>query len=249
MASHGGKRSKVNPDYVKWGLIVGAAVVIAVFATLIYKRYRPSVNVEAYPVRGIDVSRHNGHIEWDKVAGAGVKFVYIKASEGATVSNPLFEEQYDGARSAGLVVGCYHFFRKNRDGAAQAENFLNTVGTRTFDMPMVIDIEDNDNAGGVPDSVVILQLKAMAASLEQHGAKVMFYTNIDGYKAFVKGRLDDYDLWLGTFRDPDSVRHLGHRIQQYSHWGTVDGIQGDVDLNIFIGSNSDWERWLDDLKL
>ena len=246
-ATKSGKKQS-RPDYIKWALICGTVVAIAVVAYFAYRHFRPNVNVDRYTVRGIDVSHHNGTIDWNQVAASDIRFVYIKASEGSTFQNPLFNDQYAGARGAGLKVGFYHFFRKNRDGLSQARHFLGTVGQRQPDLPLAIDIEDSHNDNQVPDSVVVAELKAMVSTLEQQGFKVMIYTNGDGYKAYYTGQLELQDLWLSSFKEPTAIAHLGHRIQQYSHWGTVDGVNTDVDMNIFMGSEREWEQWLEQQK-
>lgn len=245
MPSSKGGVQPAKPDYIKWLLLAGLVAVVAAFAYYAYNRYHPKVNVDRYPVRGIDVSRHNGHIDWQRVADSGVRFVYVKATEGGTYRNPLLNEQYNGARQVGLKVGCYHFFRKSGGGAQQAAHFLRTIGRRHLDLPLVIDVEDADNDKGVDNATVVKQLKIMIDSLEQHGHKVMIYTNGNGYKAFYQGHYEAYDLWLSSFKAPESIARLGHRLQQYSHWGTVDGVDGDVDMNVFLGTEREWKRWLE----
>ncbi|MBQ7690848.1 MAG: hypothetical protein IJT30_06650 [Muribaculaceae bacterium] len=248
MALSHGKISRDRPDYIKWALPCGALIAIALFAFFTYRHFRPDVNVDRFEVRGIDVSRHNGNIDWHKVADSGIRFVFIKATEGASFRNPILNDQCLGAREAGLKVGFYHFFRKNRDGVAQARHFLATVEALHPDLPLAIDIENSHNDNDVDDTTVVAQLMAMVAVLEQQGFSVMIYTNGDGYNAYYHGHLDQNELWLSSFREPDSIAHLGHRIQQYSHWGTVDGVSTDVDLNVFMGSERDWEKWLKQQK-
>ncbi len=237
-------KSQSRPDYIKWALLAGTAVIIAVLAVLLYRHYRPNVNVDRYPVRGIDVSKHNGSIDWQRVADSGIRFVYIKATEGISYRNPLLNDQYSGARKAGLKVGCYHFFRMNRGGVEQAQHFIRTVGNRHLDLPLVIDVEESDNDNSVDRTTILQNLKLMARELQHRGFKVMFYTNGNGYKTYYQGHLDDYELWLSAFRAPESIAYLGHTMQQYSHWGSVDGVDSDVDLNIFIGSEDQWLQWL-----
>lgn len=84
----------------------------------------PSRFPSRFPVHGIDVSRHNGAIDWPRVADAGVAFAWIKASEGGDVRDPRFTENVTGASAAGLRVGAYHFFTFCRPAADQARQFL-----------------------------------------------------------------------------------------------------------------------------
>lgn len=242
--------SSPRPDYIKWALVAGAAIIV-VLVGFLARRYwwHPTVNVDKYPIKGIDVSGHNSITDWNAVAQSGITFVYIKASEGASYTNPHFHHQYTGARKAGLMVGCYHFFRKNRDGVAQASHFIASVARLQLDLPLVVDVEDWNGDRGIDEATTRRRLTDMVSTLERHGFKVMIYTNGDGHKAYYLPALDGHDLWLSSFNEPEKMQHVGHRIQQYSHWGTIDGVEGDVDLNVFMGSKQEWNQWLDSLQL
>lgn len=251
MAARSRHKVKRNSDFIKPLLIAGCLLIAAgvgcilytngFFSQLMYDNVRLG---ERFPIRGIDVSNHNSSIDFDKVAAAGYSFVYIKASEGATFKDPSFKRNSKKASECGLKVGAYHFFRKNRDGDSQARNFMQAIKGADLDMPLVIDIEDWGNVGYVETSTVRQRLRSMAKMLRMSGYKVMIYTNGDGYKNYYEPCFKGEDLWLCTFNDPDSVAHRGHIIQQYSHWGRVDGIKGEVDLNVFMGSAQEWESWL-----
>ena len=148
---------------------------------------------------------------------------------------------YDSAKDNGLAVGAYHFFRFDVDGTLQARNFVETIGDRDFDLPLVIDVEEHGNPYVFLRSKVVRQLRDMVDELTALEYRVMIYTNKDGYYKFIKDNFDDYPLWLCSLnRRPD----LDWTIWQYSHWGKVDGIQGDVDLNRFYGNLEQWKNWL-----
>ena len=200
-----------------------------------------------YPIVGIDVSSHNGDIDFDKVKADGYSFVIIKASEGLEHHDSRFATNYDNARKSGLKVGAYHFFRKDTDGLNQAKNFLETIGWRKLDLPLVVDVEDWSNAKNVEDERTQKNLDAMLDNLRSRGHKVMVYTNGDGYKKYIKDGQININLWLCAFKQPDKLKHIPHQLQQYSHWGRVKGIWGDVDLNVFNGSQEQWDKWLQDL--
>ena len=90
-----------------------------------FSRYEP--DPARFPVHGVDVSHHQGPIDWRAVAGDGVAFAYVKASQGSRNQDPLFAANWQGARAAGLAVGAYHYFTFCRSGSAQAANFLAAV--------------------------------------------------------------------------------------------------------------------------
>ena len=85
----------------------------------------------------------------------------------------------------------------------------------------------------------------MVKVLKQEGYKVMIYTNGDGYRKYYKPNFEGEYLWLCKLSDPDSVSTAGHQFQQFSHRGRVSGVSGDVDMNVFMGSEREWDKWLD----
>ena len=248
-----GKRPvPTRPDYIKWLLLLGAAaLVVLIGAYVVWHFILPhSVNVDRYryPVAGIDVSKHNGDIDFEQVSDDDYQFVFIKASEGKTYKDDAFERNYEQAREAGLKVGAYHFFRKNRTAREQADNLLAAIRGKHLDLPLVIDLEDDwGNGATVSRQTAIDRLMEMIDILAGKGYRVMIYTNLDGYEKYYKDLLGDHDLWLCSFTSPDLLPHLPHVIQQFSHEGTVSGIDGNVDLNVWRGSEKEWQRYLDSI--
>lgn len=247
------RNAPTSPDYIKWLLLIGAAVLAVLGSLYIVWHYilPHSVTVDRYryPVAGIDVSKHNGDIDFDKVAADDYQFVIIKASEGKTYKDEAFGRNYENALDAGLAVGAYHFFRKNRTGREQAENLLAVIQGKKLDLPVVIDLEDDwGNGVTVSRDTAVQRVLEMISILRDKGYDVMIYTNLDGYKKYYKGLLGDCDLWLCSFTSPDLLSDLPHCIQQFSHEGTVAGVKGDVDLNVWRGSKKEWNHYLDQVK-
>lgn len=200
----------------------------------------PFVDPERYPIRGIDVSRHNGDIDFEEVASEGVKFAFIKASEGESLRDPNFAVNYDKAGRAGLKTGAYHFFRFDIDGVPQGRNFLKALGNRTPDLDLVIDVEESGNPD-VDMDIVKDRLRAMTEFMNLNGYRVMFYTNRDSYE-IVRDAVPGATLWICSFnRIPIDAEWT---FWQYHHHGRVAGVKGDVDMNTFVGSESDWEKYL-----
>ena len=249
-----GKRQvPTRPDYIKWLLLLGVAALVVLFGLYVGRRYilPHSVNVDRYryPIAGIDVSKHNGEIDFDQVSDDNYQFVFIKASEGKTYQDDAFERNYAGARDAGLKVGAYHFFRKNRSGKEQADNFLNVIKGKPMDLPLVIDLEDDwGNGVNIDRKLALERVLDMINILSDKGYPVMIYTNLDGYGKYYKDMLGDHDLWLCSFTSPDLLPEMPHCIQQFSHEGNVSGVKGDVDLNVFRGTKKEWNRYLDDVQ-
>ncbi len=190
-----------------------------------------------YPLRGIDISRHNGNVDFAQLQqpGADVGFVYIKCTEGTDYVDPGFIENVRRASRAGIPAGVYHFFRYDTDGELQALNLLNAMRGRDFALPPAIDVEDWGNPDGHTTALIVERLRMLVDCLVAEGYQPLIYTNIDGYHRLIRGNFDNLPLWISSFSwppldtDPDN-RHWA--IWQYSHRGNVWGIDGPVDLNV-----------------
>ena len=221
--------------------IVLALVLAGIWAWRNFLDSPPYVDLERYPIRGIDVSRHNGMMNLDAAAKDGIDFIFIKASEGESLRDPNFRLNYEKARHAGLAIGAYHFFRFDVGGVAQARNFLAAVGDRPLDLGPATDVEEHGNKPTDPE-LVKDRLRAMAEFLYLSGHRVIFYTNRDGYYDLLRDAMPGAPLWICSFnRIPIQAEWT---FWQYSHRGRVAGIRGDVDLNAFVGSRADWKRLL-----
>ena len=104
------------------------------------------VDRSRYPVKGIDVSAHNGAVNYARVAADTVSFVLAKASEGVSFRDKKFVMNVESARRQGLRTGAYHFFRFDTPGFRQAQNFLRAVDGVVLDFPLIIDVEEWGNA-------------------------------------------------------------------------------------------------------
>lgn len=224
---------------------------VAIFAILVFacwwawlefRTSPPYVDFNRYPIKGIDISRHNGMMNFEAIAEDDVRFVFIKASEGATHRDENFNLNYSKAVRAGLAVGAYHYFRFDVDGIAQAVNFCKVIGESKLAVGAVIDVEDYGNATGVETEVIVDELSSMADYLSMKGHRVIIYTNKDGYYDYIYGRLGLYPLWICSFSEvPISAEWT---FWQYNHRGRVKGIKGDVDLNVFSGSEKEWVEFI-----
>ena len=226
-------------------LFLGVVCLLVFSAVWAYRQYittPPYVDPEKYPVRGIDISRHNGEIDFRKVKDSGMEFVFIKASEGTTYRDSLYARNTAEAHRAGLKTGAYHFFRFDCDGVEQALNFLHSVGQAPHDLGLVIDVEDTGNPKGISPQDVKQRLSSMVEYMNLLGFRVMIYTNLDGYYDYIEDILPGYPLWICRFKEnPISAEWT---FWQYDHHGEVPGIKGEVDLNAFCGDRSGWESFL-----
>lgn len=209
-----------------------------------FKTSPPYVDSERFPVRGIDISAHNGMMNLDAARADGIEFAYIKASEGADFRDANFRLNYAKAHHAGMKIGAYHYFRFDTDGVKQALNLIGAVGYRKLDLGIAVDVEDAGNATGVPPDSIAFRLQRMAEYLNLRGYRVVYYSNRDGYYDYLEQTVPGSLLWICSFNRIPIERDW--TFWQYDHHGRVAGIKGDVDLNVFGGSRREWEEFIED---
>ena len=227
-------------------LVIAAVALIAVAAGSYwyYMTYEPSRM--RFPVQGIDVSHHQGAIDWQQAAGDGVDFAYIKATEGGDFTDPSFAENWQGARAAGIPVGAYHFYSFCRDPKEQAAHFVATVPREAGTLPPAVDVEFEGNCDEEPgrDDFVIGMLAFLEVVDAHFGAKTVIYASRDSYKKLVGGRFLDRPFW---FRSVVSAPVLNERMWtfwQYHDRGSRAGIDGNVDLDAFAGTEEEFRELL-----
>ncbi|WP_036718692.1 GH25 family lysozyme [Paenibacillus harenae] len=125
-------------------IVVIAAAMIILLGFLEYKGYiwHNSIFAMNYEVRGLDVSPYQGAVDWGKVAESGkYQFVYMKATEGHDFTDNTFNQNWEGAKAGGMLVGTYHFFSSRSTGEQQANHFISLVPVEEASLPPVIDLE------------------------------------------------------------------------------------------------------------
>ncbi|WP_405131169.1 GH25 family lysozyme [Paenibacillus sp. FSL H8-0317] len=198
-------------------------------------------------VQGIDVSRYQGKIDWLQVKADKREFVFIKATEGQTYTDPNFVANVKGALSAGLLVGTYHFLKATTAAAAKAEavHYAKSLeeigGAKALQLPPVMDYENNPD--GISKAQINIVAKVFLTELERlTGIKPIIYTG-NSFAANFDTSLSGYDLWIARYSNTripdDQPAWKTWTIWQYSDSGKVPGIAGNVDLNEFNGSLSD----------
>lgn len=225
-----------------WFLLVSLTLTGAIFwAWRQYIDTPPYVDPDLFPVRGIDMSRHNGYANFRAVQNAGYSFVFLKASEGGDLKDENFAINHSQAREAGLKTGAYHFFRFDRDGVEQALNLLGAVKDHPLELGLVIDVEEHGNAKGVPEDSVKFRLSQMTEYLNLRGYRVAFYTNREGLEKYLGDDFRGFPLWICSF-SADNAAADDWTFWQFDHHGKVPGVHGEVDINTFRGNYEDFER-------
>ncbi len=194
-----------------------------------------------YRFHGIDVSKHQGEILWDSVKamhpkGIRIKFAFAKATEGATMIDKRFKENWLAMRQRKIVRGAYHFFRSSENAHKQAANFIKTVSIQNGDLPPVLDVEVR---GSVPASKFEERVKVWLADVEFfYGVKPIVYTNKDFYKQYLSKICKDYPVWIAHYHKEDLSISREWLFWQHSDRGNVNGIEERVDFNVFSGDST-----------
>lgn len=220
-------------------------------------------------VPGIDVSRYQPKVDWQKVKNAGIAFAVAKASQSNWV-DPMFATHWAGAKSAGLLRGAYHYFVPDMDPLKQAAAYLKALGDDPGELPPVLDIEAKTTSPAKFARDAEVWLVEVEKKLNR---KPIIYTAAWYWNSgmFIGGKYPawaaNYPLWVATYALKDGAPTLEQLSQskfkpnvpkswsnwtlwQYSERGRVEGITNtdnrptNVDLNIFSGSLEDFGAWL-----
>ena len=199
---------------------------------------------------GIDVSKYQGTIDWPGVAAAGVKFAFIRASDGTGFVDEYFDANWAGAAANGIRRGAYQFVRSNEDPIAQADLLLNMMGALApGDLPPVMDMESTD---GVDNATRVNEIRDWLAHVDAAtGVTSIIYTGGYFWQDNVgTDEFNNHPLWHagytgGTCPSTIADQWPGWAVWQYTSTGAVGGISGDMDLDTFNGD----ERALTDFAV
>ncbi|MCM1056988.1 MAG: glycoside hydrolase family 25 protein [Firmicutes bacterium] len=192
---------------------------------------------------GIDVSKWNGDIDWDKVRNAGVEFAIIRAGyrgsvTGSLVEDPYFAANIKGATASGIPVGVYFFTQAVNEVEAveEASAVLRLVKEYDLEYPIFIDTEGaggNGRADGLDVENRTLVCEAFCRTIENAGYQAGVYGSRNWYNNRLHtDRLDnDYYIWLAEYRSVPLYQGY-YQMWQYTSKGSVDGISGNVDMDI-----------------
>lgn len=197
-------------------------------------------------MRGIDVSYHQGTIDWGKVAKSGVEFAIIRAGYGKSTVDKKFIENIAGANTAGLKIGIYWFIYASniKDAIANADMCDKTIRLYKdiIDLKVWADWEyDSDRVNPQTKDSRTAIVKAFCDRLKALGYEVGVYSNPD-YLNTKFGDLSGYPLWLAWYSaTEEQAREYNPLMFQHSSKGSVDGIKGNVDMNILYGEVAEKE--------
>lgn len=196
-----------------------------------------------HSLKGIDVSKHQEEINWKKVAQDGVSYAFIRGgyrgySEGRILEDDYFQDNIEGALDNGIEVGVYFYTQalSEEEAVEEAEFLLDLLEPYDVTYPVVLDLEDPENASartaGMTREEYTKAAIAFLETVKNAGYTPMVYGNLKTFMLMLDlEQLEEYDKWFAYYNTPVYFPYE-FTIWQYSSKGSVDGIKGDVDMNV-----------------
>ena len=195
---------------------------------------------------------HLGTISNKRIQGAvdyPVSFCYIKATEGTTVKNRYYHNDYTQARQHGILCGTYHFFSTKSSATDQAKYFIQNAHFNKGDLPPVLDVEPYPSQvkamGGT--EVMLNKVRTFLRILKEHtGVKPILYVSQSFVNRYLTDAVDikrEYKVWIARYGEYKPDIRLA--IWQLSPDGRVAGIRGNVDINVFNGYQDEYQDFLE----
>lgn len=194
--------------------------------------------------KGIDVSRYQENIDWNKVAAAGVEYAFIRVgirgwgAEGNIALDEKFEDNVQGATAAGIKVGVYFFSQavNEEEAAEEAAVVLEAISGYNITYPIVYDVEKTSNPDGRMNQISVEERTRVARvfidKIKEAGYTPMIYSNMEMWSVLIDmASFEDVEKWFAYY-GTDLYFPYEYSVWQYSDTGSIDGIRGDVDLNI-----------------
>jgi uncharacterized protein YjdB/GH25 family lysozyme M1 (1,4-beta-N-acetylmuramidase) len=213
-----------NGNIIANTTVSNTTVAVTNKSSLVQAASDPLISVLSVPMEGIDVYSGTDVTDWTAVKNAGVQAVYIKLTDGLTYNNPAALAQYNGAKSAGLKVGAYHFAEHN-DVDSEYNHFATEAAKYKWDLKPVLDYE----SGGTIDYNYISRFMAKDANLIYYGShNTADNTGLPISRIWIAEPADsgpgEY-AFTGTTKGYAGIQYLWH--------GSISGLQGDADVDIF----------------
>jgi lysozyme len=235
------KRYKIGFMLFLFAIAVG----LIIFYRVIFIPSGIEIDKLKYPVTGIDVSKHTGKIDFQKVNKQSIDFIFMKSTEGENYKDETFENNYLGAKESGIPIGTYHFFRFNKSGKSQANNYLTAIEGKKFDLPCVLDIEEWGNQTKKTREEIINEIDTFINLVEKKaGVNLMIYTNENGYNKYIKETFRNKDIWICSFNKKPNINKKW-MFWQHSHKGKFNFADGWVDINTYNGNRTEWNKYLE----
>lgn len=194
---------------------------------------------------GLDLSHHNGTVDWQRISQDGIRFVFIKATEGMDDKDPYFDSHWLDAQKVGVIRGAYHFYVTEDPPEKQAQFFIDTVKLGRGDLAPAVDIEllGKNTAPDVAD-----RLQLFIDILEKHyGKKPIIYTGRIFWDDNMNDKFGQYPLWIAEYGVEKPVDPKGWPDWHFWQWtekATLPGVEKEVDFNYFNNKDKEFSELL-----
>ncbi|MGE0870569.1 MAG: glycoside hydrolase family 25 protein [Kofleriaceae bacterium] len=219
-------------------LVAGLLLASAIWIAARDDRALMSPSCAGDTVAGIDVSYHQDRVDWARVRRAGIRFAFIRVSDGATFVDPRFAQHWIEAEYAHVLRGAYQYFRPAEDPIAQADLMIAALARDRGELPPAIDVEET---GGKRPAQVAAAVRAWVDRVRAKlGVEPIVYVSPEFWRDRVgSADLSKLPLWIAHY-DTDCPRvpkpWVHWTFWQHTKTGRVPGIRGNVDLDVFAGT-------------
>ena len=192
---------------------------------------------------GLDISHHQGYIDWDSVAASKhpIQFIFIRATNGTRILDREFHRNWEESRGKSFLRGVYHYYRPSQNSTNQFNFFKSHVYLRKGDLPPVLDMEENSWFGR--DNLLRGVKNWLALAENHYGVKPINYTNRDFYLRYFNTKdFKPYHFWIAAYSGRQRVADIPWTFHQYTEQMYVKGIEGKVDGDDFNGDRKALEK-------
>ena len=188
-------------------------------------------------VNGVDVSHFQGQVDWQKVKADSISYVYLKATDGITYTDPKYIDNSSELYKVGLAFGSYHFFEPDDDPIDQAKHYISVTSQQKDILRPVLDVEIS--RGKTPQEISESVAKWLSYVEEDLNCQPIIYTYASYWEEFLGDDFTEYDLWLADYAStPNPPKNKQDWLMwQYSQKGKVNGISGMVDRDYLQTNN------------
>ena len=196
-------------------------------------------------LKGIDIYDANPEVDWNTVKQSDIAYVFIKATEGKTYLDTVFNRHWPEAKAAGIIRGPFHYYVYDDDPVVQADFFIQTVTAAGYDndLPPVLDLEDYKESGKVSIEAYQNNVKQWLKKVEEaFNKKPIIYVSVSYANTYLNdSAFGDYPLWIADWDAakpgiPAPWKDKGWLFWQYEANKNIDGVSGTADRDYFVGS-------------
>ena len=263
--SGGSFSNKKRRKFPWWSFLLGMVLFLSSFCFIFFYYFvnplsftlKSSVNKVYFPpgytIRGIDISHYQGVVDWELLRNASmdsdpVSFVIVKATEGETIIDECFNDNFYQARKNGVVRGAYHFLVPNVSAKKQAIFFLRQAHLEEGDLPPVLDVEDETRwlaAGKDKRQIQKMALEWLDIVEKHYQVTPIIYSSYKFRQDVLSDKkFDRYPFWMAHYFVDTTAKDVQWSFWQHTDQGKISGIVGYVDCNVFGGTLEEFNSLL-----